>query len=440
MGEKMAKLAIKGGNAIRTKPYGPWPICTQKDIERVAEVMRSGNWSYHARKHEMQIEFGEKFARFQDAKYGICTSTGAAALLTSLRAAGAQIGHEVIVPALTFVATASAAFLAGAVPVIVDVDPETYCIDVTKIEEAITDKTKAIVPVHLYSNIADMDRIMEIAKEHNLAVVEDCAHAHGAKWRGKGVGSIGDLGCFSFQQYKVMSSGEGGIITTNDEEFEEKCTAFVDCGRLRRGDKHAQYALGWNYRITEFQAAILLGQLERLSEQIELRERNADYLSDQLRRIDGVSPLKKDERITSRSYYYYVFKYDPAGFDNAPKSRFIRAMYFEGIPCEDIYEPIYRSPLFTIHADRWPLLWDHEKRIDYTSIKCPVAEKASSEEAVAISLIALHGEKSDVDDVTNAIQKIKENAQELHGNESTALKAIRATRQLLTRKFTKQEE
>lgn len=436
----MAKLAIKGGSPIRTRPYSQWPICSEKDITRMAEVMRSGNWSYHAKKHEMQTTFAEKFARFQDAKYGVCTSTGAAALLTSLRAAGTQIGDEVIVPALTFVATASAAFLAGAVPVIVDVDAETYCIDVSKIQEAITDKTRAIIPVHLYSNIADMDRIMETAKKHNLAVVEDCAHAHGAKWRGKGVGSIGDLGCFSFQQYKAMSSGEGGIITTNKEELEEKCTSFVDCGRVRREDNYVQSALGWNFRITEFQAAILLGQLERLPEQIKLRERNAEYLSDQLRRIDGVSPLKKDERITSRSYYYYVFKYDPAGFDNAPKSRFICAMYFEGIPCEDIYEPIYRSPLFSLHSDRWPLNVNHEKGIDYTSVECPVAEKASSEEAVAISLIALQGEKSDVDDVVNAIQKIKENAHELHGTESTALKAIRATRQLLSRKFTKKEE
>jgi L-glutamine:2-deoxy-scyllo-inosose/3-amino-2,3-dideoxy-scyllo-inosose aminotransferase len=436
----VAKLAIKGGKAIRSKPYGQWPICTEKDIERVTEVMKSGNWSYHARKHEMQTTFAEKFAKFQDAEYGICTSSGAAALLTGLRAAGTQIGQEIIVPALTFVATASAAFLAGAVPVIVDVDPETYCIDTRKVEEAVTDKTKAIIPVHLYLNIADMDRVMAIAKKHGLVVIEDCAHAHGAKWRGKGVGSIGDLGCFSFQQYKVMSSGEGGIVTTNDKGLEEKCTSFVDCGRLRESDTHAQYALGWNYRITEFQAAILLGQLERLPEQIGLRERNAEYLSDQLKHIDGVSPLKKDDRITQRSYYYYVFKYNSEAFDNAPKSQFIRAMYFEGIPCEDVYEPIYRSSLFKLHPDRWPMQRDNEKRIDYTSIKCPVAEKASSEEAVALSLIALHGEKSDVDDVANAIQKIRDNSNELHGNESTALKAFRATRRILSRKLNKNED
>jgi dTDP-4-amino-4,6-dideoxygalactose transaminase len=385
----------------------------------------------------MQTEFEAKFAHFQGTQYSVCTSSGAAALLTSLRAAGLKIGDEVIVPALTFSATASAAMLAGATPIIVDIDPETYCIDTDKVEKALTEKTRAIIPVHLYSSIADMDAISSIAEKNNLQVIEDCAHAHGARWQGKGVGSFGNLGCFSFQQYKVMSAGEGGIITTKNKKFEELCRSFIDCGRVRKEDKYAQEAIGWNSRITEFQAAILLGQLERLPDQIKLREKNAEYLSDKLKQIDGISLLRKDDRVTTRSYYYYVFKYHSESFANAPKDRFIRAMYFEGIPCEDIYSPIHKSPLLKIHSDNWPLAWAKNQTSDFSSISCPDAEKASNNEGVAISQVALLGEKEDIDDVIAAIEKIKENANELHGPDSGLLKATRAARRYFSKKLSK---
>jgi dTDP-4-amino-4,6-dideoxygalactose transaminase len=434
----MAKLAIRGGKAVRNKPFPQWPICSEEDVAEVANVLKSGNWSYHARKHEKQTEFAEKFAHFHDSEYGICTNSGAAALAVSLKAAGVEAGNEVIVPDLTFVATASAALLIGATPVLVDVDPETYCLDVNKAQEAVTDQTRAIIPVHLYCRIADMDGVMRIAEKNDLVVVEDCAHVHGSKWKGKGVGSIGTLGCFSFQQSKIMTAGEGGIIITSRKDLEERCTSFVDCGRVRKDDRYAQSMLGWNSRMTEFQAAILLGQLERLPDQIRKRETNAEYLSERLEKIEGIAPLKKDERVTTQSYYYYVFKYNAASFENVPKDRFIAALYFEGIPAESIYEPVHRSPLFKIEEGKWPLIWDSQSgrtasKVDYSSISCPTAERASYEEAVAIPHSVLLGSREDIDDVVTAIEKMGECANELRKSDSSLRKAVGAARRYVPR-------
>jgi len=427
--EKMAKLAIKGGKAVRNKPFSSWPVWGEKEQTELLEVLKSGNWSYHAKKHEKQTEFAEQFARFQDAKYGVCTSSGAAALEVSLRAAGVEAGDEVLVPALTFVATASAALLIGAVPVFVDVDPGNYCIDVSKVREALTEKTKAVMPVHLYCRIADMDGLMQVAEKNSLVVVEDCAHVPGSKWRGKGVGSIGTAGCFSFQQEKLMTAGEGGMITTSDDAVEERCSSLVDCGRVRRDDKYVKSALGWNYRMTEFQAAVLLGQFENLPSVLSRIEENAEYLSEKLKKIDGILPFEKNDKVTKQSYYYYVFRYDQKSFAEVPKERFRAAMFFEGISCEDIYDPVYKSPLFTMEQGRWPLLGIPGRGpLDYSSVRCPVAEKASYEEAVAIPHVVLLGTREDIDDVVTAVEKIRENADELSKADSALLKVTRAFR------------
>jgi dTDP-4-amino-4,6-dideoxygalactose transaminase len=425
----MTKLAIKGGKAIRNRPFSPWPLWGEKERTELLEVLKSGNWSYHARKHEKQTELAKRFARFHDANFGICTSCGAAALTVSLRAAGVEAGDEVIVPALTFVATASAAMSIGATPVFVDVDSNSYCIDVDRVQEAITERTKAVIPVHLYSSIADMDRVTKVAEENDLVVVEDCAHVPGSKWRGKGVGSIGALGCFSFQQSKIMTAGEGGMIVTSDEKLEELCTSLVDCGRIRKSDSFAQNVIGWNYRMTEFQAAILLGQLQSLPSNIAKTEKNAEYLSQRLGGIDGIQPLEKDDRVTRQSYYYYVFRYDRRSFGEVPRDRFMAALFFEGIPCEEIYEPVYKSPLFRMEPSKWPMCgMPKNVPVSYSTIRCPIAEKASYEEAVAIPHVVLLGTREDVDDVVAAIEKIKNDAHELHKADSSLLKAVRTFR------------
>lgn len=425
----MAKLAIKGGKAVRNRSFSEWPVWGEKEQKELLEALNSGNWSYHARKHEKQTEFAQKFARFQDANYGVCTSSGAAALEVSLRAAGVEVGDEVIIPALTFVATASAALLIGAVPVFVDVDPGNYCVDVSRVKEALTEKTKAVMPVHLYCRIADMDELMQVAEKNSLVVVEDCAHVPGSKWRGKGVGSIGTAGCFSFQQEKLMTAGEGGMIIMSDDALEERCSSLVDCGRVRRDDKHAKSALGWNYRMTEFQAAVLLGQLERLPSVLSRIEENAEYLSEKLKKIEGILPLEKNDKVTKQSYYNYVLRYDPKSFAEVPRERFMAALFFEGVSCGSIYDPVYKSPLFTMEQGHWPLLGIlGHGQLDYSSVRCPVAEKATYEEAVTIPHMVLMGTKEDIDDVVAAIEKIRENADELNKADSGLLKVTRAFR------------
>ncbi len=419
----MVKLALKGGKKTRVKPLPSWPIYGEKEKEELVNVLKSGNWSYYAHHHEKQTEFERKFSRLHDSDYAICTSSGSASLEVALRAAGVGYRDEVIVPALTFVATASAAWMVGAIPVFVDIDPETYCIDSSKIEDALTERTKAIIPVHLYSNIANMDKIKVVADSHNLEIIEDCSHAHGAKWRSKGVGSIGDAGCFSFQQSKPVTSGEGGIIVTNNKKIEEFSRAYVNCGRTAEDFRYVGNMLGWNYRITEFQAAILIGQLERLPEQMALREKNASYLSEQLSKIEGIRPLKKTEGVTRRAYYQFIFQYNPEAFSDVSKERFLEALQFEGIPCGSTDEPVYKSPLFTIETGRFPQ--NGRNRPDYSQVLCPVAEKAYSEEGVSLFHSMLLGNREDIDDVINAIRKIRENLDELKAQDSGLTKARR---------------
>ena len=276
----MPKLALRGGAPLRTKPWPDWPQHDERELRNLQRVVESGNWGGFPSPNVMAGEFAQKFADYHGAKYGICTTGGTTALEVSLRAAGLERGDEVLVPALTFYATAFAALVQGFKPVFVDIDPNSWCIDVNAIERHITPDTRAILPVHLGSRMADMDRIGDIAKAHDLRVIEDCAHMHGGFWRGHGAGTLGDIGCFSFQSSKLMTCGEGGIIITSDERFEERCHAYVNSGRVKTTDRQAAEGtmLGWNYRMTEFQAAVLLAQLERLPEQVARRNANIAHL------------------------------------------------------------------------------------------------------------------------------------------------------------------
>jgi len=372
--------------------------------------MRSGNWSYVG---PLELEFARRFAKFQDAAHGICTNGGTQALEVALKATGVVAGDEVILPALTFYASAAAVFFCGAVPVLVDVDPETYCIDPNEVEKAITAKTKAIMPVHLGHRMADMDRIMEVAGGHGLVVVEDCAHAHGMKWRNRGAGSIGHAAGFSFQQSKTMTCGEGGIILTNSAEVNELCHAYVNSGRFdpkfaaKPNQRSSQRVLGYNYRITEFQAAILLEQLKRIGGQIKRREGNSVYLNRKLEKV-GLLPLKRDERLTRENGYYYSFKYEKGTFGGAHRDVFVKAMNTEGIPVWGIgFAPLYRDDLFFADPRYFNVSYD------YSKVRCPVAERAVQEEIVSLDHSMLLGTREDMDDIVAAATKIAQNANEL---------------------------
>jgi dTDP-4-amino-4,6-dideoxygalactose transaminase len=404
----MPKLALRGGAPLRTKPWPDWPQHDEREIRNLQRVVESGNWGGFPSPNVMAGEFAEKFAAYHGAKHGICTTGGTTALEVSLRAAGLERGDEVLVPAITFYATPFAALVQGYKPVFVDIDPDSWCIDAAQIERHITPDTRAIMPVHLGSRMADMDAIGEIARKRDLRVIEDCAHMHGGFWREQGAGTLGDMGCFSFQSSKLMTCGEGGIIITSDERFEERCHAYVNSGRVKTTDRQAAEGtmLGWNYRITEFQAAVLLAQLERLPEQIARRNANIAHFEQRIAQLEGVGTLPHDERMTTRSGYGVILRYDETAWRGVSRDKFAWALHKEGMKVNGaFYTPVYSAPLFA-----WR---DAPIEVDYSQVSCPVAERAAGKEMIWLAHEVFLGETSDIDDLCDAIVKLRENIDEL---------------------------
>lgn len=409
----MARLAINGGPPVRTKPFPAWPVWDTREKEALLEVLDSGKWWYG----EKVQAFEQAFAAYQDAKFGITTTSGTTALQVALTAAGIGAGDEVIVPPYTFVATASAVLMVNAIPVFVDIDRDTLCMDSKKIPEAITDRTRAIIPVHFGGLPADMDAIRTIAQEHDLIVVEDAAHAWGSTWKGRKVGAIGDLGCFSFQASKNITAAEGGIILTNNEELADQCRSYMNCGRGKDRPWYEHYLLGGNYRITEFQAAILLCQLERLDEQVSLRAENAAILNRELAEIEGIEVHQEDARSTRRSYHLYCFRYVPEQFEGVPRERFIEAVQAEGIPISPGYpHALYKNPLFQRKGQGpkyCPLSCPYYgKEMDYTKVRCPNTEQVCRE-TLWLTQSVLLGTTEDMGDIVRAVRKVQEHVGEL---------------------------
>jgi dTDP-4-amino-4,6-dideoxygalactose transaminase len=316
----------------------------------------------------------------------------------------------VIVPALTFYATASAVIFLNAVPVIVDVDEDTFGISPEAIEAAITDRTRAIIPVHLGATICDLDAILDIAERHDLIVVEDCAHMHGGMWRGRGVGSWGHAGAFSLQQSKGMTAGEGGITITSDPAIDELCHSLINCGRFREEDTIRTQVLGWNYRLTELQAAILKVQLSRLPEQLETKRANCERLEARLREIEGLELLEVYDGVTARAFYTYPFKYvgqEQYGLSREALCRSVRA---EGIPLSaGVYPPLNRLPLYTDWEQRSAkAILGHE--VDVSQYECPAAERIIAEHAMQFAHQLLLAEPAAMDDIADAIEKVLDHA------------------------------
>lgn len=402
----MPKLAIDGGHKVRTKSFPGWPVWDESEMNALKEVLESGEWGLGNSKVS---EFEEKFAAYIGVEQGICVTNGTASLEIALMAADVSRGDEVIVPPYTFMATASAVLMANGIPIFADIDPSTYNLDPDALEAAITDRTKAVIPVHIGGCPADMDRIMEIAEKHNLIVIEDCAQAHGAEWRGQKVGSIGDIGSFSFQSSKNLCAGEGGIITARNQDLGEKCWSYHNCGRVKTGGWYDHRVLGSNFRMTGWQAAILLAQMERLEEQTEIRNRNGIYLSEKLSEIDGIEPAKRDERVTVHAYHIYILKYEADKFNDQPRSRFLEALNAEGIPCSSGYNPLYKHDLFKASIQSDPDLYGCDKdEADYSKLHLPVTERICDEEAVWFGQNILLGPQEDMDDIVEAVQKVKD--------------------------------
>jgi len=406
----MSKLAIKGGEPVRTKPFPKWPVFDERELDAIKEVLHSGVWGIRGTK---QKEFEEKFAAYQEARYGIAVTNGTAALETALRAVGINVGDEVIMPAYTFMATATAVLHVGGLPVFADIEPDTYTLDPEKVEAAVTDRTRAVIPVHIGGRPANMDGIVRVAQENDLFIIEDACQAWGAEWRNRKVGAIGDLGAFSFQSSKNITSGEGGTIITNDRKLYELCWSYHNCGRVTNDEWYRHDIPGTNCRMTEFQAAILLVQLTRLGEHTKRRNENARYLSEKLSRIDSVEPLKQDPRVTNHAYHLFTLRYDAEGFDGLPKNEFVEALRAEGIPCSLGYRPLYKEAFLLNLADDRFLSREYGERSDYSRVQLPVTEKACYEEAVWFYQNMLLGTRKDMDDIVDAILKIKENVKAL---------------------------
>ncbi len=413
----MSELAILGGPRTRSEPYPAWPVWDERDLQAVQEVVRSGRWGGFPYPGPKTSELAGRFAEMQGGGFAVPMINGTVTMEVALRAAGIGWGDEVIVPAYTFQATAAAPMAAGAIPVIVDIDPQTYCIDPGCIEKAVTPKTKAVIPVHLGHQMADMDAILELAHKHGLVVIEDCAHAHGAKWNGRGAGTLGHFGSFSLQSSKTLTSGEGGILLCQTPELAAKAASIIDCGRphaLGGGPEEAGgiSAMGANYRLSELQAALALVGLERFPAQAGQREEMAAYMDESLSEVQGVRVLKRDPRHTRRSFYRYIFAVDPETF-GVEHELLCAALEAEGIDCWTGYEAMHHYELFRPQTSKLAVPSAFPEYFQFEKMELPQAERACEHEAAWLDESVFRAGPAGVDDAVRAIKKIQRNAGEL---------------------------
>lgn len=405
----MAHLAIHGGS--QAVPGGltqaPWPVTGEAERQGLLEVLDSGQWCLPA--EGKVVQFQEAFARYIGTRYATACHTGTDALELAFRSCDIDPGDEVIVPAVTFLASASAVVLAGGVAVFADIDPETYQISPEAVEAAITPRTVAIEPVHYSGYAADMDRILDIARRHHLFVVEDCAEAHGTEWRGRRVGSLGDMGCFSFQMGKTLTCGEGGAVTYSDEKLAMSCYACARFGQRPGGERYEHHLPAGNHRMSEFLGAILLPQLARLQEQTEIRHQIGARLDAELARLEGVAPLRQDARITKRAYYFYLLRYDASRWNGVHRDQFMAALRAEGVTCGTAHnDPVYLYPAY--QDIKRSLL--HGNPMDYRGVCCPEAERVYRTEVVAMGNRFMM-DPQNVDRIVGAIGKLRDNLDEL---------------------------
>lgn len=414
----MSELAILGGPKLRTTPYPAWPVWDQRDVDAVSAVVKSGRWGGYPYPGPKTAELARKFADLQGGGYAVPMANGTVTMEVALRAADIGWGDEVIVPAYTFQATASAPMAAGAIPVIVDIDRQSYCMDVAAAARAVTPKTRAIIPVHLGAGMCDMEAIMALAAKYHLIVIEDCAHAHGAKWNGAGAGTIGHFGSFSLQSSKTLTAGEGGILLCQTPELAAKAAAIIDCGRphaLGGGaeDYSREFQVGGNFRLSELAAALALVGLERFPAQAQQREEMAAYMDESLSEIKGVRLLKRDPRHTTRSFYRYIFAVDPEKF-GLEHDLLCGALQAEGVDCWVGYEAMNNYSLFQPQKSKLAVPSAFPQYFDFTNMVLPEAEHACEHAAVWLDEAIFRSGQSGVDDAAAAIKKIQQHAAELN--------------------------
>jgi dTDP-4-amino-4,6-dideoxygalactose transaminase len=408
----MPELAIHGGTPVRTAPYPDWPVFDERDVEAVADVVRSGVWGGHPAPGPKAAEFLEKWAAYQGAKYGVLVMNGTITLKLALEALGIGWRDEVIVPAITFSATYYACIVAGAIPVPVDVNEEHIAIDCDQIEAAVTERTRAIIPVHLGQHMADMDRVMEVARRHDLAVIEDAAHAHGQQWQGRGAGCIGDFGSFSHQSTKTLNAGEGGSLLTNDEDLALRVLSLTDCGRRKGNEEDEAFTYSGNFRLGEVNAVLLSTQLDKFEEQRRAREEAMRHLEEIAADIPGINVLAPDERLTRRCCYQYIISFDPESLGGAQGADVCHALSAEGIPCWQGFPSITDYELFKPSLSRLPVAVEFAERVDPATMIFPVADGLTRRMVWLDHVAFLDGEQG-VEDIADALRKVQSNVGEL---------------------------
>ena len=423
-GKNPGKLAVLGGDPVREKGLScKWPVWGEKDEELTLTALRSGRWS----RGSMVSAFEKKYAKLMGAKRCIATNCGTHALYTALAALDIGGGDEVITTPYTFIATIQAILLRDALPVFVDTDPDTFMINPDKIEEKITPNTRAILPVHLEGEVCHMDKIMAIAKKHNLFVVEDACQGHMAEWKGKKTGTFGDLGCFSFQNGKDITSGEGGAILGDDDEVMDRCFSFHNFGRACGSvDGWGYPILGYKARMAEYQASILIPALDRVEEQHQKMMDNHKYLVSKLEQIPGIVPRKSYPETTAIGFYTFSMRYKKEHFGGASRSQFLKALGGEGVylragggPGCQHNHTVNRDDSYlekTLASKSFSKIYSKERLDRYRQMcECPDNDQLFTE------YVGVPGggkqifmnTKKDMDDIYNAVLKVYENREQL---------------------------
>jgi dTDP-4-amino-4,6-dideoxygalactose transaminase len=405
------KPALLGGTPVHKGGWARWPQWREAWEAEVLKVFRSGHWFRGS--DERVGEFEQGYAELLGARKCLATASGTTALIVSLHVMDVDAGDEVIVSPYTFIASYNSILAHNALPVFADTDPATLTIDPASIESRITERTRAIMPVHIFGMPCEMDAINAIARKHKLAVVEDACQAWLAEYHGQKCGTIGDLGCFSFQESKHIPSGEGGAITSMSEESIDKCNSYHNCGRAVGTNKGSgSFTRGMNYRMTQAQAVILTQQLGKLVKETETRRASADYLSANLGKIPGITPVRLPQN--SRAVWHlYPFRYDAAQFNGLSLDKFSKAVSAEGVPCGSVYREQYFDGLLdeAIASRGFKRLWGAERLRAYRdSFKELKGNKQVCETTVAMTQNMLLSDRAGVDDILEAIRKVQQHS------------------------------
>ncbi len=409
------KPALLGGKPIRADAFTKWPIHDGTEDHAVLDVVHSGRWGRGV--GQAVSRFEAAYAPLMGAKHCLATSSGTTALFTALAAMDIGPGDEVVLSPYTFVACANVILMHHALPVFADTDLNTFQIDPASLDSRITDRTAALMPVHLGGATFDVDRVLQAAAKRNVPVLEDSCQSHLAEWRGKRTGAFGKAGCFSFQASKNLNAGEGGALLTNDSVLLERCYTFHNNGRghQQSGSDFSYQQPGLNVRMTEFQGAILLAQLTRLEQQSKTRERNAAYLAGMLKQIGGLIPAEMHEGNTRNAYHLFLMRYRSEQFAGLSRAQFLKALAAEGVNASAGYSPLNKEPFLRnafatkgfqrIYGPRLLAEWEERNR-------CPANDRLCAE-AVWLTQTQLLGPKSDMDQIAAAVDKIKRHAGDL---------------------------